>query len=366
MKRSVIVASALAFMLGFVVAIPVVFQGFDRLAQQVDTVLAVSFYAMVAVLLIALLIAAFRDRILNALFKTVNASLDSLVQPLGNTILHIVNLDQDRAFEQGIELVRRLVAYYVWFTTRNWSLALILGLAGAFVGLLGSSLLLRQNQLLLEQNTKLDSQNNLIQTQNVMLEMQTKIARQQIEPKFMITVSHLAEAGEQRNSQDELVVFNSGAVVSELDFDTAVFAEVELYYRQPNHGKSLQKTIAINGYYGANLLSAAGQGKLVSMVGNRNYERVLDVTGAFAELADKNGMFGGFRLLRILRVSYRGQLGDSSVKYFLVDSIRGGYEISESEGEKWFQEWDKGFVERTILEFDTLTAENLFKAATAQ
>ena len=370
MKLQQIFLISFSFILGITVTISFTLYGFDFIADIIAILLIVLAFFVIVLLVLICLINRNKDRILKPLFKITETQLEAIIDPMKQAVTHIIAGKTADTIANGADFLRILLAHYSWFTLQRWMITVILGLLAVFAGLATSALMFRQNSLLLDQNHKLDlqnfqfqQQNQLIKSQNDSIDLQIKIAKQQVLPQFVISAKQLQEPGEENASHDKMVVDNSGAVVSELHGTTAIFLDVELYYRQPKRGDPIKKRIAINGYYAATGHSPQGQGQMLTMIGNRNNERASVLSRDFSAYVKEYGMYGFVEVKRYLKLWYRDQLGEQHTNYYFVPLIFGAHTISKDEGKAIFLQWKDAILKMEMLEFDTLTKEQLYKAA---
>lgn len=200
--------------------------------------------------------------------------------------------------------------------------------------------------------------------QTELLDLQTKIAMQQVVPQFVIAAKQIAdESG--FATEDQIVVRNVGGVVRELYCDDAVFLEVELYHQNPREGNPIKKRLPLNGYYAAIVHNPEGQGQVLTLIGNKNNKRAIDLERAFGKLTESNGLFGFTELRRYLRLRYRDMLGEHHEDFFYVPLTFGAHKLTEEEGKLEFDEHSKGIGSLQILEFEQLTPEIVLQKARA-
>jgi hypothetical protein len=313
--------------------------GLDFFADNVKSITA-AFIGLVLVVCIAgLLLVIFRDTILTALFKTAETRLEALAEPVAKAVKHAAARDSDAAIDSGKEFVQMLLARHAWLSARRWMMATIVALLAGFAGLATSVLMFRQNELLSNQNAKLDAQNlqieaqtKLLTAQNDSMLLQTKIAELQVIPQFTVTATQSKEPGEDKASQDKILIDNLGAVVQELDSEFAVFLYVELFFSPPRPKEPIRIRIPVNGYYTATGVRAAGKGQMLTIHGNRNNEKLITLDRAFGEYAKSKGMLAGFvEVERYIRLSYRDGLGNPHLDFYFVQLVYGARLLTQGE-----------------------------------
>lgn len=218
----------------------------------------------------------------------------------------------------------------------------------------------RQNQLANElaknSNELAETQAELAAKQTELFDLQTKIALQQVLPQFVISAKQIAdETG--FATEDKIVVRNAGGVVRELHCEHAVFLEVEIYYRNPHEGGPIKKRLPLNGYYAATVHNPEGEGQVLTLLGNKNNKRAVNLDRDFGILAEANGLYGFTKLLRYVRLRYRDMLGEQHEDFYYVPLIFGAHKLTEEEGKLAFDTHSKGIRDLQILEFKQLTPE---------
>lgn len=194
--------------------------------------------------------------------------------------------------------------------------------------------------------------------QNALTAMQTEIARQQVMPQFVIAARQVIDTLDGKIKEDAIYVNNRGGIVRDLFCNTAVFFDVEF---TPELGEQKKIELSVNGYYGSMMNTAEGTGQVLTIEGYHNSEKLSQIRKAFTRLAEEKKAFANIEVRRYLRLYYRDILGKEHVDYYYVPLIYGGSAIETREGEKIFEKRNSAVKNLSIVEFDKLTAENLFQ-----
>ena len=193
--------------------------------------------------------------------------------------------------------------------------------------------------------------------------IQTNISRQSIEPHFVITAKQLDPEGTGVFSEDWLFIKNSGAVVTEFTERCVVFFDIEVAPRiWTKERKPYKKQVPINGYYFNSAFKSEGTATLVTLRGNGNNIKAGILDNDLLKYSQSKDMYATLQIRRYVRVRYKNLLKEDKERYFEVPLIYGAYEMEQEEGKEVFKEWETRLSE--VLEFGTLTAEQLYENAT--
>ncbi|SPF77801.1 pentapeptide repeat-containing protein [Pseudoprimorskyibacter insulae] len=184
---------------GFLLA----FSGYG-LEESAGLIIAVFLVLIFCVLVLGLILIAFRKPLMTRAFGVAGARLEELSGPLADVARSAAERDALGATDAARMLLRMSMARYAWMSTRRWLIASLTGLIAAMAALTGTALLFRQNQLIEAEYTLLTEQTGLLREQNARVSEQTDLLRQQVE---------LAEAA--RNAELAVEITNIAALLGE-------------------------------------------------------------------------------------------------------------------------------------------------------
>lgn len=191
--------------------------------------------------------------------------------------------------------------------------------------------------------------------QTELLTIQTKGVEAQALPQFEVALRPKLNDSTGKFDDYVLVVNNRGGMVESFSADAAFFLGLET----SGPGVDVLKAdVPVNGYFTANVVSAAGTGDLVTMVGNHNNAAVVKLSDDLRAIAHaKPAGFANLSELIILRLRYRDLLSRSHEDYYEAHFVGGGARISDELGKARFADWEAAMrPELSSLRADDLLA----------
>ncbi|MGQ0565287.1 MAG: pentapeptide repeat-containing protein [Gemmobacter sp.] len=170
------------------------------LADSIELVATIMLLALLIVCIAGVLIARYRDKILQIIFKASKQLAEDIKVPTNEAINGLLDGNSVKARENAVILVELIAARYTWMQTRRWIATVATGLLVGFAGLVGSALLKQQNDLITAQNRFFQQE---IEQQGLQLALQQNVANQTVRsdairviygPEFSATPRVRAEA----------------------------------------------------------------------------------------------------------------------------------------------------------------------------
>ncbi|MEO3385479.1 pentapeptide repeat-containing protein [Mesorhizobium sp. CAU 1741] len=153
------------FALGLLAGFPIAIFGFDLLLDNAAPLFSILLGLFAFVVLITVLILAFRRPIWERMFRYGQVEMDRFAQPLAEVARFAAQQKAPEATDAARNLAEMVLARYSWVVTRRWLVATLTGFIAAIAALAGSALLFHQNRLLAVQNERITEQTELLVTQ---------------------------------------------------------------------------------------------------------------------------------------------------------------------------------------------------------
>ena len=157
-------------------------------------------------------------------------------------------------------------------------------------------------------------------------------------------------------AHDKIEVFNDGYDLWTADIKDACFLEIAYSTRADPEGRIL---LPLNGYYSAGSYTNSRRGRLFPLLGLKNNSRMTDLIFEFRKLTRDTRLYPNLDIRKYLRVKYSDFKGKSREEYFIVDPVYGGQPIDSNLGSNLFTQHHQAYGDRTMLEFDQVSAEQL-------
>ncbi|RUT35100.1 pentapeptide repeat-containing protein [Arsenicitalea aurantiaca] len=187
----------LVFVLGLLTGFPIAIFGFDILVQHAATAFALLIGLLFLVVIVSVLILAFRRPIWQRVFGHAEVELERMAQPMGEVVRLAAGGEVAEASRVAGDLARFVAARYAWIATRRWIIAAVTGFVAVIAALAGSALLFQQNQLLRIQSDLMREQTMRLNEQTVLLDAQIQLGEAQrstsIVPEILAIGAALAE-----------------------------------------------------------------------------------------------------------------------------------------------------------------------------
>ncbi len=203
------------------------------------------------------------------------------------------------------------------------------------------------------------AQNSTSSKQTGLLSLQTQLAEAQALPQFEVAIRQKLNTATGKFDDDSLVISNRGGPIHDFTADAAYFLKVTT----PGAGLDIVTTnTAVNGYFTASFISVAGTGELVTMIGNHNNARVVELLDSLKEAARARKLtFANLTEQIVVRLRYVDLLNRRHEDYFSANPVGGGSRMADEVGKARFAKWDAA----PRVELSNLRAEDLLDGAGA-
>jgi hypothetical protein len=194
--------------------------------------------------------------------------------------------------------------------------------------------------------------------QTKLMSLQTQIAEAQALPQFEVGLHPKFNDATGKYDDYTLVVSNRGGPIYDFGVEAAYFIQVTI----PGTGHDIMKAdIPTNGYFTASFVSAANTGELVTMVGNHNNARAVEIQRELRQAADaRQWGFANMNEQVVLRFFYRDMLNRRHEDYYEAHFVGGGSRLPSEVGKTLFAKWKAA----PRVEFASVRADDFFKRAT--
>lgn len=195
--------------------------------------------------------------------------------------------------------------------------------------------------------------------QTELMRLQTQVAEAQALPQFEVALRPKFDSATGKYDDYILVVGNRGGPVYDFGADAAYFIQVTI----PGVGLALMKAdIPVNGYFTASFVSAAITGELVTMVGNHNNARAVEIQQELRKAADaRKWGFANTNEQVFVRFRYRDMLNRRHEDHYEARPVGGGSRMPDEVGKARFAKWEAA----PRVEFSSVRADDFFKNATS-
>lgn len=141
--------------------VPLSIWGAFQIAKESESLVTILVILGIPLLLICVLIIAYRHQILQFIFKSYHKKIEDISGHFAKSLGHSASFEYGKANQEFEKGVRAIAAWYSWTRTRNWMFQTGLLFFGGFATLLGSSLILKQNELIEKQTEMFATQDSI-------------------------------------------------------------------------------------------------------------------------------------------------------------------------------------------------------------
>lgn len=194
------------------------------------------------------------------------------------------------------------------------------------------------------------------QEQTKYLEQQTIIERAQALPQFVI-VLEIKLFENTFEFADKIYIYNKGNIANSIEVEDATFLELQ---RKDETGTK-NVLVPVNNYY----FSTEYSGEVTDLIVTLNSGLNLSRGGVFDTdlklLANENNFVVKIDdMKRYVKITYRDIFNEKHIGYYYVRMVHGGELLDVSEGSAIFENYNKARTAGKILDFNTLTAQDLY------
>ncbi|HHX8271082.1 TPA: hypothetical protein ACVOYV_004313 [Vibrio diabolicus] len=208
-------------------------------------------------------------------------------------------------------------------------------------------------------------QTELALSQAELAKSQLKVAQVQVSPQIHVEAEYILDEATGRPTEDRIKISNLGfplvtASSKSIVFLKAIITEKELPFEQK------RLFIALNAYYGAQIVTGSAQGVLFSTYSDNNNSNFGSLLREFMSLSDRNNYNGYIELERYVNVNYSTHMGTTDKLYFKVNMVGGAEKLEAKDGEDIFEFHNSQFPLGKLEDFSTLTSTKLWELIQAQ
>jgi hypothetical protein len=195
--------------------------------------------------------------------------------------------------------------------------------------------------------------------QTELMSLQTQIAEAQALPQFEVALNPKFNDATRKYDDYILVVSNHGGPIFDFSAEAAYFIQVTI----PGANFGVMKAdIPVDGYFTASFVSAANTGELVTMVGNHNNARAVEIQQDIRQAADaRQWGFANMDEQVVTRFSYRDMLNRQHEDYYEAHFAGGGSRMPSEIGKARFAKWEAA----PRVKFSSVRADDFFKRTTS-
>lgn len=202
------------------------------------------------------------------------------------------------------------------------------------------------------------AQSRTASRQTELMSLQTQIAEAQALPQFEVAFRPKFNDATSKYDDYILVVSNRGGPIYDFRAEAAYFIQVTI----PGVGfEPMEADVPVNGYFTASFVSVAITGELVTMIGDHNNARALEIQQELRQAADaRQWGFANMNERVFVRFRYRDMLNRRHEDFYEAHFVGGGLRIPDEVGKARFAKWKA----TARVELSSVRPDDFFKHAT--